>query len=138
MPEPGTQDEGLLLRPHVGVQSVGCAMMHFLNHQEQVNQLGDVVPKPTQLTLRVTVIKTQASSSSFFSSACLTGIPPERGDRGRGRAGSGDVLILFVKELLSSLVASQTTGRSDGHLRKRMLIKTSKLLIFLFTYHLNI
>ena len=50
MPEPGTQDEGLLLRPHVGVQSVGCAMMHFLNHQEQVNQLGDVVPKPTQLT----------------------------------------------------------------------------------------
>lgn len=63
MPEPGTQ---VLLRPHVGVQSVGCAMMHFLNHQEQVNQLGDVVPKPTQLTLRVTVIKTQASSSSFF------------------------------------------------------------------------
>lgn len=39
MPEPGTQ---VLLRPHVGVQSVGCAMMHFLNHQEQVNQLGDV------------------------------------------------------------------------------------------------
>lgn len=54
----------------------------------------------------------------YFSSACLPGIPPERGDQGRGRAGSGDVLILFVKELLSSLVASQTTGRSDRHLRK--------------------
>ena len=80
-PEPRTQEAGLLLRPHAGVQSVGCAMMHFLNHQEQVDQLGDVVPKPTQLTLRVTMIKTQAPSYSFFfSSECLPGIPPERGD----------------------------------------------------------
>lgn len=118
MPEPRSQDEGLLPRPHVGVQSVGCAMMHFLNHQEQADQLGDVVPKPTRLTLHVTVIKTRQPHLHFFSSGCLPGIPPEGGGRGRGREGSGDVLTLFIKEILRSLVALQTTGKSDGHLRK--------------------
>lgn len=92
-------------------------IQHLPNHQEQVDQLGDVVAKSACLVLGTAMIKTETSSFSLFPvDVCRTPLQREliREDRKREQWRSADFVI---KEFLSALDESQTKENSDGHLK---------------------